>query len=215
MEAIRYVELEQLIACGDLDCLKACCAAGKLRVVATALRGLDARGLALLEKMLCGCAIQGGPGVTGNACFDAAMLWARDNRSTVNGIQTILIAASGTGIPFLDQTITVMMGVMEGIEDAATAVTRDGVLDEGAMAETLRTLCAGVATMRDWHQKAVSALPAGLSNLVDLIGGLVTGAAGFITCCGSTPAAGSPNPPAQPGGCANPPPIEGTPIVRA
>jgi len=60
MDTLQYSEINAAITCGEYDCLKGCCSAGQLAAVARLLRNKTDSDIALIEKMLCGCAIPKG-----------------------------------------------------------------------------------------------------------------------------------------------------------
>jgi hypothetical protein len=180
MNSMKYMELRQSIDCGELDCLKACCAAGQLQSVAVALRGLDSAGIRLLEKMLCGCAVNPGASTTGNVCYDKIVAFAKEHTSTVNALQTALLAAGTLGIPIIDQSVGVVSLALESLEDAAQA--KPG--DPSTLTSLVTSFCSAITTVDEWRAKAVGLLPDSLEGIADLLLTLTSpGILLKLTCC--------------------------------
>lgn len=179
METEKYMELDAAIRCGELACLQACCADGKLPTVMAALRGLNVTDLPLLTKMLCGCAVPPGTTITGNACFESIIGFARRHTTTVSTLQNILLAIGSLGIPAVDTAVQVVLIALEQIEDAAQADASDTTV----LQEAVRSVCSAVQNLRGAAAQLDGRMPGASSSATDFLQELLFDAAAFVTCC--------------------------------
>lgn len=130
MDSITFAELQSMVACGQLDCMKGCC--DNLALVQSVLSNKSDRDLALIRQLLCGCAIAPSapkvdprdPANARNTCFQGIINFVKAHKSSFNGLQILLTQAEGV-LPVVGEVLAQFSSALELLEDAVDDAAAD------------------------------------------------------------------------------------------
>lgn len=206
MDQVFAAELQSMIACGELDCLKNCCetqGVDGLRKLRSVLEQLSDRDIATFAKMLCGCAVPKAPSgvdATGSACIAKIASWFKENRRTVTAVEValdVLDDFSETVDLRIHALVKAVKLGFEQLEDLA--ISTDGTFAD----EAIGIVCQIIATREDLVNSLKAIVPDFAGPAVDALDGLRTMGDLALACCKRVPAGPAPPPqlpsPTEPG----------------
>jgi hypothetical protein len=164
-----YVELDQHIKCGRLECLAQCCDAD-FDFLIRILRRIPVADIERFRVMLCGCSLTYTPPPVNTAppvlpppartenCVTAIAGWSRQYEGELNTVQTVLLMIQGLDLGGeFSQLIAGLLFALEQLEDARSASTT-------VLEASVDTLCASLRTLDDGKQRVFDILPPELSS---------------------------------------------------